>query len=50
VPRVLSLVRWEETYDRGVNAIEAVLTEAENETFVYDPDTDNFDGSTNEVP
>lgn len=28
-----------ETYDRGVNAIEAVLTEAENETLVYDPDT-----------
>jgi DNA repair exonuclease SbcCD ATPase subunit len=28
-----------ETYDRGVDAIEAVLTEAENETLVYDPDT-----------
>jgi len=28
-----------ESYDRGVNAIEAVLTEAENETLVYDPDT-----------
>jgi hypothetical protein len=28
-----------ETYDRGVDAIEAVLTEAENETLVYNPDT-----------
>lgn len=28
-----------ESYDRGVDAIEAVLTEAENETLVYDPDT-----------
>lgn len=28
-----------ETYDQGVNAIEAVLAEAENETLVYDPDT-----------
>ncbi len=28
-----------ETYDRGVNAIEAVLTEAENETLIYNPDT-----------
>ena len=29
-----------ETYDRAAKAIEAVLTEAENETLVYDPDTD----------
>ncbi|MGJ8598078.1 hypothetical protein [Sulfitobacter sp.] len=28
-----------ETYDRGVDAIEAVLTEAESETLVYNPDT-----------
>lgn len=28
-----------ETYDRAAKAIEAVLTEAENETLVYDPDT-----------
>ncbi|MEQ6203336.1 plasmid recombination protein [Sulfitobacter sp. HNIBRBA2951] len=28
-----------ETYDQSVNAIEAVLVEAENETLVYDPDT-----------
>ncbi|EEB86253.1 plasmid recombination protein [Roseobacter sp. GAI101] len=28
-----------ETYERGAKAIEAVLTEAENETLVYDPDT-----------
>ena len=28
-----------QTYDRGVDAIEAVLTEAENETLVFDPDT-----------
>jgi hypothetical protein len=28
-----------ETYDRGIDAIEAVLTEAESETLVYNPDT-----------
>ena len=28
-----------QTYDRGVDAIEAVLTEAESETLVYNPDT-----------
>ncbi|MEP1768232.1 MAG: plasmid recombination protein, partial [Sulfitobacter sp.] len=28
-----------ETYDRGVDAIEAVLTEAENETLIYNPGT-----------
>ncbi|MEP1768230.1 MAG: hypothetical protein ABJJ53_16525 [Sulfitobacter sp.] len=29
----------QETYDRGTKAIEAVLTEAENETLVYDQET-----------